>query len=240
MQYWQDVDGDSTKLIAVSDEAVYAEELKNAAALQQAQRLAAGESPTQVFGDKATHITLRSLKKVQLSTADDDIDFSIEGGKDDKTESLSIEDAGIRQQVFEAIEVALQGRFKRYEDSYSKARAGFASLATFTALLFGTKIAYGAAVAIRAAEEIEITGRKKGMKQMAVWALDLLGPWGVSILGGLLCALALYTLVLRIQAPPMLQILQPKPYKPQGPIKTTLKYAVLAAVWVLMAPGLVR
>lgn len=240
MQYWQDVDGDNTKLIAVSYEAVYAEELKNAVAVEQAQRLAAGESPTQVFGDKATHITLRSLKKVQLSSADDDIDFSLEGGKDDKTESLSIEDAGIRQQVFEAVEAAMQGRFKRYEDSYGKARAGFASLATLTGLLFATKIAYGAAVAIRAADEIEISGRKKGIKQMAVWVLDFLGPWGVSILGGLLCALALYTFIQRIQTPPMLQILQARPYKPQGPVKTTLKYAVLAVVWVVMAPGLVR
>jgi hypothetical protein len=240
MQYWQDVDGDNTQLIAVSDEAVYAETLKNAVAVQQAQRLAAGESPTQVFGDKATHITLRSLKKVQLSTGDNDIDFVIEGGKDDKTESLGVEDDGIRQQVFEAVDQATHGRFKRYEDSYGKARAGFASLATLTALLFGTKIAYGAAVAIRAADEIEISGRKKGFKQMVVWVLDFLGPWGVSILGGLLCALAIYTFVQRIQAPPLLQILQAKPYRPQGPVKTTLKYAVLAAVWVVMAPGLVR
>ncbi len=240
MQFWQDVDGDSTQLIAVSDEAVYAESLKSIAAAQQAQRLSAGESPAQVFGEKATHIVLRSVKKAQLSTADADIDFDIEGGKDDKTVSLSFEDAGIREQVFAAVEQVTANRLRRFEDSYGRARAMFASLATLTSLMIGTKIAFGAAVAIRAADEIEISGRKKGMKQMVVWAIDLLGPWGVSILGGLLCSLAIYTCVLRYQAPPHLQILQAKPYKPQGVIVTGLKYAVLAAVLVLFGPMLIR
>ncbi len=237
MQYWLDVDGDDAQLLAVSSEAVYAETHKPAIAEQQLQRLRAGESPAQVFGDKATHIVIRGLKSVQWSTADDDLDFKSGEGKEEKSQSLSIEDAGIRAEVFAAVEQQTQGRFRRYEDSFSKARAAFASALTFTLLAMGTAIATNAATAIRAADEIEISGRKKGLKQIVVWVLDTLGPWGCSILGGLLCALALFVLIQRVQAPPYLQILQAKPYKPQHGIVTGIKYALLAALWVVFAPG---
>ena len=238
MQYWKDVDGDSAQLLLVSNEAVYAETYKGSLIEAQISRLQAGESPAQVFGDKATHVVLRGVKRVQQSSADSDIDFEVGEGKEAKTESLTIEDAGVRDAVFGAVEQATQGRFRRYEDTYSKARAAFASALTFSLLAMGTAIAANAATAIRAADEIEITGRKKGLKQMVVWVLDTLGPWGVSILGGLLCALALFVLIQRVQAPPHLQMLQSKPYRPQGPIITGIKYALLAALWVVLGPGL--
>lgn len=238
MQHWLDVDGDSTRLIVVSSEAVYAEDHKGEVAQAQVRRLQAGESPAQVFGEKATHIVLRAVKKVQQSSADSDIDFELGEGKDAKSESLTIEDAGIRDAVFGAVQQSTQGRFQRYEDSYGKLRAAFASALTFSLLAMATAVATKAAIAIRAADEIEISGRKKGLKQIAVWVLDTLGPWGCSILGGLLCALALFVLIQRVQAPPHLQILQAKPYRPQSGIVTGIKYALLAGLWVLMGPGL--
>lgn len=237
MQYWLDVDGEDTQLLVVTQEAVYAETCKSAIADQQLQRLQSGESPAQVFGDKATHIVLRSLNKVQWSTADDALDFVSGEGKEQKSQSLSIEDPGIRAAVFGAVEQRTQGRFRRFEDQFGKARAAFASALTFSLLAMGTAIASKAATAIRAADEVEISGRKKGLKQIVVWALDTLGPWGCSILGGLLCALALFVLIQRVQAPPHLQILQAKPYKPQHGIVTGFKYALLAGLWVLLGPG---
>lgn len=238
MQQWIDVDGDTHRLIVVSSEAVYAEDYSATTVRAQLQRLEAGESPAQVFGSKATHVVLRAVKRVLQSSVDSDISFEIGEDKEAKTESLTIEDAGIRDAVFGAVEQATYGRLRRYEDSYSKPRAAFASALTFSVLAIGTAIATQAAAAIRAAEEVEITGRKKGLKQMLVWVLDTLGPWGCSILGGLLCAFALFVLIQRVQAPPHLQILQAKPYTPQHGIVTGFKYALLAGLWVLMGPGL--
>jgi site-specific recombinase len=105
---------------------------------------------------------------------------------------------------------------------------------------FGTALAMQAAAALQMAGEVEFTGRKKGLKQLVVWILELLGPTGVGIIGGLICALCLWTLVQRLKAPPHLQILQPKPYQAQSALVTALKYIALFAVWALFLPPLLR
>jgi hypothetical protein len=239
MQYWQDIDGDKSQLVVVTNEAVYAESLQAALAEQQIARLRAGESPATVFGKDATHVVLRTVKRVQQSSSDSDIDFVSGEGKHANTQSIDIEDAGVRDAVFGEIEQVTQGRLRRYEDTYNRPRAAFGSLTALAAIGFITKVCIDAAMVIQA-EGYEVEGRKRGFKQMVVWALDFLGPWGVGIIGGLLGALALFTLVQRIKSPPHLQILQAKPYRPQGVIVTGVKYALLIAACVVFEPVMLR
>lgn len=61
LQHWQDGTGDTTKLIVVTDEALYAQSLPVAMAQRQVEELAAGKSPATVFGADATHVVLRSV-----------------------------------------------------------------------------------------------------------------------------------------------------------------------------------
>lgn len=240
MQYWQDVGDDKTQLIVISDEAVYAEKFDNAACGRHVEELTAGKSPATLFGKEATHIVLRSLSRVQQAQADDEIEFSFKEGKDDKTDSLTINDAGIRAQVFAALEQATHGRFQRYADQYSVARSAFGAALTLSILLFGTKLLAAGAAAIRNAGAIEFEGRKQGMKRLLAGILDLLGPTGVTVIGVMLIALTFCYLVIRIRTPPFMQILQGTPYKAQGKAMTTFKYLLLAAGWVLMFPILLR
>lgn len=240
MNYWQDKEDDKTQLIVVTDEALYAEKMDHAASLRQVGELTAGKSAATVFGKDATHVVLRAVSKVQQQRGDDDIDFTLRDGKEEKTDSISIADEGIRNEVFASIERVTQGRFQRYEDQTNRARAAFGPLLALTIFGFGTKIAASAAAAIRAAEEYEVSGRKKGLKQLIVWVLDTLGPVGCWVIGGILLALSAWVLYDRLRTPPFYDILQAEPYKPQGPIKTTLKYLALAAVIVVFMPMFLR
>lgn len=237
MQHWIEFNGNNAQLLAVSQEAVYAETAEKAAAEAQQKRLSAGESPANVFGPKAEHVVLRNVTKVQTTTADDDITFDVEGGKDTKTQSITIDDAGIRDSVFAAIGQATQGKFSHHEDQYTRPRAAFASAMTLSLLAMGTAIAVRAAIAIQAADEVVVEGRRKGIKKLVVWVLETLGPWGCGLIGTAMCLLALFVLVQRIKSPPVVQILQAKPYVPQSTIVTVFKYGLLAAIWVLFAPG---
>jgi hypothetical protein len=240
MKYWQVNDGDDTQVILVSDEAVYSESVPASRAGALVEQLKTGQSPARTFSDKATHIVLRDTRRVKQSSSDSDIDFNTGEGKQAKEISLTIEDGGIRDEVFGCIEHETDGRFRRYEDSYTRPRAAVGALTGLTVFGFGTALAMKAAAAFQAAGEIEITGRKKGLKQLVVWLLELLGPTGVGIIGGLICALCLWTLVQRLKAPPHMQILQPKPYQSQSALVTALKYIALFAVWALFLPPLLR
>lgn len=232
IHFWQHREDDRTQLIAVTDEAIYAQHMPHAEAAQRVGELANGGSPTQVFGDKATHIPLRALTRVERDVHDDDIDFSYDEGKDSKSATLTIADAETRASVFAAVEHAVGARFRRYEDNYDKPRAAFGSLVGLTVTLFATWMFAAAAASIRAAEAYEVSGRKQGLKALFAWVLDLLGPVGVTAIGGLLALLIGWHLVNRLKRPPYMQILQAKPYAPPGRFGVGMRYAGLLAVWL--------
>jgi hypothetical protein len=240
MHYWQDKSDDKTRLIVVTNEAVYAEEMDAAASLRQVGELNAGKSPATVFGKDATHVVLRSVSRVHQSRGEEEIEFVLRDGKDEKTESVSINDDGIRAEVFSALERVTQGRFQRFEDQYSRARAAFGAALSLTIFGFITKFSASAAAVIRAAEDYEVDGRKKGLKQLIVWVLDFLGPTGVWVIGGSICALLAWSLYSHLKAPPFMTLLQAEPYRPQSSIVTVLKYLGLAAIWILFGPALLR
>lgn len=240
MRYWQDKNDDKTKLLLVTNEAIYAQEMTPSACAQQLSELNAGKSPATVFGNQATHIVLRSVSKVLQTRGNDEIEFVLRDGKDEKVESISINDAHIRDEVYAAIELATQGRFQRYEDQYSPARAAFGSIVGLTIVGFISKIAASAAATIRSAEDYAVEGRRKGLKQLVVSVLDMLGPTGVWVIGGTICALLAVGLYSRITAPPFVTVLQAEAYAPQSQIVTGMKYLALAAVWVLFFPLLLR
>jgi hypothetical protein len=57
--------------------------------------------------------------------------------------------------------------------------------------------------------EAEVRGRNRLLKQIFVWVLDLIGPTGVYIAGGILILLLTPYLVQRVKDPPVITTLQP-------------------------------
>lgn len=240
MQYWEDRQDNRTQLILVSNEAVYAQQLRQNQAATLIGQLRTGTSPATVFGEDASHIVLRNTSRVLLSSADDDIEFSVRDGNSTSTINLSIQDEGIRNEVLDAIEQVGNGRFKRYTDQYNRPRAAFGALLALSVIGFLTKVTASAATAIQASGGYEAEGRRTGAKQALAWVLELLGSTGVTVIGALLALLAAWILVQRLRSPPFLQILQTRPYKPQPLIVTGVKYAALIGAWILLLPGLLR
>jgi hypothetical protein len=240
MKHWQIHDGDSTQLVMVGDESVFAQSGPRERIDGLAKLLESGQSPGRVFGPDAQHVVLRDTRRVQQNSSDHDIDFIQGEGKEEKTISVSIADSGMRDDIFGAVERVTEGRLRRYDDSLSRPRAALPALTALTVFGFGTVIAVRAAAALQAADEVVVSGRKKGLKQLVVWVLETLGPTGVAVIGGLICALCLWTLQRRLRTPPHLQLLQSTPYRSPGPLTTGLKYLALIAVWMLFAPGLLR
>lgn len=236
IQVWVDQGPGRNQVIALSRESLYVEDLKGPEAEAKVSKLATGEAPDGIFGVDATHIPLRRLTKIAIDRNDDsDIDLYYYEGKEKENETLSVSAKDTRDNIYNALRDATSSRFLEFVEQYSRARSAFASLATLTVFGLMTWGLSAAAIAIRATEEIEITGRKQGLKQLFVWALDLLGPWGVGIIGGLLCLLAVATLISRVKTPQLMYILQSEPHKQSSTFGTIAKYALLLAVWAWVA-----
>ncbi len=233
MQHWIDQNNDKAQLIVLTGEAVYAETLAPTAAAQAVDALQAGRSPATVFGKDAKHVTFRSMTRVQYDEHDSDIEFHYRDGKDDASVSVSIETPGLREQVFAAAQQQLSDTFGAYETHYSRWRAALGPLISVTVFGLGTLALRAAAIAIRAADEVEVSGRRQGLKKLFAWVLDTLGPMGVSVIGGLLVLLSAWVLYTRLQQPQRLHILQPGPYSPPSQVALVLKYVVLVAMWAL-------
>jgi hypothetical protein len=233
MQHWIDRKDDKAQLIVLTDEAVYAESLTPAAAAQAVEALEAGRSPAMVLGKDAKHVTFRSMTRVQYNEHETDIEFHHRDGKDDANVSVFIETPGLREQVFAAAQQQLSDTFAAYETHYSRWRAAFGPLIALTVFGLGTLALRVAAIAIRAVDEVEVSGRRQGLKTLFVWVLDTLGPMGVSVAGGLLVLLSGWVLYSRLQEPQRLHILQSAPYSPPSAVTLVLKYVVLVAVWAL-------
>lgn len=233
MQHWIDQTNDNTQLIVLTDEAVYAEALTTVTAAQAVSALKDGRSPATVFGKGVKHVTFRSLTRVQYNEHETDIEFHHRDGKDDANVSVFIETPGLREQVFAAVQQRLSDAFGAYENYYSRWRAALGPLIALTVFGFGTLALRVAAIAIRAVGQIEVSGRRQGMKKLFIWVLDTLGPMGVSVIGGLLVLLSGWMLYVRLREPQRLHILQPAPYSPPSRVILVLKYFVLVAVWAL-------
>lgn len=233
MQHWIDTQDGSTQLIVVTDEAVYADKMSKEAAIAAVDALESGRSPAMVFGKDAKHVAFRAMIRVQYNEHETDIEFHHRDGKDDGTVSVFIETPGLRERIYGHLRERLADQFAAHETHFSRWRAAFGSLMALTVFGFGTLLLRGAAAAVRAAGEVEYEGRRQGTKKLLAGVLDLLGPTGVTVVGGILMLLAGLVLYSRLKAPQRLHILQSTPYAPPSPVVLGLKYAGLCAAWLL-------
>jgi hypothetical protein len=235
LQYW--IDGDDTadkrQLVVLTPEAVYADRYEKAALDGAVRELESGKSPATLFGKDATHVPLRNLTRVQIDENDEDIDFTWREGDKSQTSAIGFSGRAPRDTLFAKLQAHMQGTLQHGRDEVSRVRAAVGPLTGLTVLSLLTWVCFNAATAVRAAGEIEAEGRKKGLKLLILNVLDVLGPIGVSVIGGMLLALTAWYLYAKVSQPPRLQVLQDKPFRPAGPIVTSLKYLALFAVWFL-------
>ncbi len=235
LNYW--IDGDESQgkrqLVVLTPEAIYADNYDKPALDAALRELESGKSPATLFGKDATHVPLRHLSQVKYNEHDDDIDFAWREGDKTQTSCIDFTTRAKRDALFSTLQTRMQGTLQHGHDEMTRVRAAVGPLTGLTVLSILTWICFNAATAIRAAGEIHAEGRKKGLKLLILNILDLLGPIGVSVIGGLLLALTAWYLVVKVNQPPRLHVLQEKPYRVAGPIVTSLKYLALFGVWAL-------
>lgn len=235
MQHYIDRDGTKAQLVVLTADAVHAETFSAADCQRHIRELAAGKSPDALFGKDASKIALRSIRRVQIDDNDNDVDVThVESDKEIAT-SLRFAENDVRDAVYAALRERLAGRMHEHVDEYTRPRAAVGSLTALTVFGIGTFLLAQAAAAIQAAGEMEITGRRAGLKKFFAGVLDTLGPTGVSIIGGILCLLALLVLVQRLRQPPRLRFVQTATWAGPPKVATIVKYGMLVAVWGFVA-----
>ena len=193
--------------------------------------LLGGEAPASVLSSDAVNIPLLAVTKISTDRNDSDIEIEYRDGKETEERTLRLASPEKRDEVFGALKAVYGAKFEEFEEAYSVPQAVVGPLMSLT--IFGclTWLFANAAAEIRAAEEIEISGSKQGLKALFVWVLDFLGPIGVSVIGGLICLLCAMAIFNGIKEPPVMATLQEPPYKKQSLVKLVFKYGIIAVIW---------
>jgi hypothetical protein len=226
-------------IIVISDDAIVTAFLESEELEDAKSRIERGESPLNLFGDRATLIPYFSIKKIKMEESDEDLEVYYKKEKDEKSKTLDAVDKTARQEILAEIQSHLGDDFTSMTEKYSLPRALFPSLMTLTVFIIITWMLHGAATAIAGGEEAEISGRHSGLKSLFLWVLDLLGPTGVLILGGLLMILPVLALIKRIKDPTVITTIKRGEQRPGSIIGTTIKWVILVGVWYLFGPGII-
>ncbi len=197
--------------------------------------LLGGTPAAQVLSSKSVDIPLLSITSIQADRADNEIEVHYRVGNEVKEETLHLANEEAREDVYQQLKAAFGDKFSETEHNYSVPRAAFGSLSALT--IFGLLTWGGAKFAslLRAAEDYEISGSRQGLKALIAGILEFIGPIGVYVVGGLICAMCALTLYTRVTQPQQMVILQAEPYKPGSKITLTLKYMGLIFVWYVVA-----
>ena len=195
--------------------------------------LLGGTAPAAVLSSESTNIPLLAVTKISIDRHDEDIEIEYREGKETKDKTLRLTSRDKRDEVYAQLKTAFGEKFAEHRDDYSVLRAVYASLVALTIFGFLTWVFAAAAAEIRAGEAYDTGG--DGAKALFAAALNVMGPVGVSVLGGVICAVYAFAAFLNVRQPPSMLILQAEPYKAQGPIKTAVKYGILLLMWAFLA-----
>jgi hypothetical protein len=236
MNIWLKEGSSTGSLAVVSDDAIVTGELNNDVLEDTISRIKGGESPLNILAKKATHIPFFNIRCVQFDEHEEEIEITYQEGKENKSTTIDFENKADRTDAFQLMENRLGDNFTSLTESYSKLRAVYAPLLTLTIFGFLTWLFHGAAKDIASGAEADFSGKNSGIKAIFFWILDVIGPIGALVVGGLLMALAVMALIQRFKEPPIITKLQEGPQSPSRGIGTVIKYAILVGLWYLFLP----
>lgn len=196
------------RLFVVTDDAVYVSNPDKEKLSGIASQLREGASVKAVVPD-AEEVRYTAITSVKANKFRDDLNIYHRQGSKTHTKNVTFKDASARDVALAALAPRLGPRFQRREVQYGVVRAAFAPLLTAGGLATLTYVAVQAAAGLAAGDEVEIRGRARAQKRMFAWALELLGPTGVGILGGLVVLGCIAWLVARVKQPPLMITLAP-------------------------------
>ena len=197
------------RLLVVSDDAVYVSNPDKEKVAGIASKIREGTPVNSVVPD-ADAIRYAAVSSVKANRFRDDLNIYHQQAGKTRMLNITFKDAAHRDAALQALERRLAPRFTKAEVQYGVVRAALVPLLTTAALAALTYVSYMAAGGVAAGEAVDIHGRARAQKRMFAWALEILGPTGVAVVGGLIVLGCIGWLVVRVKKPPLMVTLTPR------------------------------
>jgi hypothetical protein len=208
--HWIDPDRIFDCVVALTDDVIFvcsppAEEAK---AIQSS--LEQGHPASAAIKNDPTAILITSITKVAYDLLDDDVDITWRAGKESESKNITFSSREERDDFAAQLTEQLPD-FESRTVEWGPVRAALGPLAFGSFAGFMTWVLHGLAIAVAGGAEAEISGRRSGMKELVVSAVDVIGPLGVLSAGGMVVALTAAYLVKRVKTPPIMTTLTRSP-----------------------------
>ena len=190
------------KALLVAEETLYVGNPRHDDVPLAAAALNAGQSPVEFLGTTAKTIALKDLTEI---TAKENADhLTIHHGTE--ASLVAFPNTTSRDEAFTELENAFS--LRRGTRNVSRLGAAVAPGILLAVALAVTYACSQAAADIETGREIALSGRNQAIKRLALSGLELLGPTGVSVIGGLVALAAMIWMVKRAAKPPVMVTLR--------------------------------
>jgi hypothetical protein len=188
VQLWLKAEEKKSTILALRGDEIHCLEVTGNKARQEAGRIVGvlqqGQDPSAVGATSVSSLKLGSIAHVRVDPDDEVIEFhgDGEGGKVLKFASSDKKGADIARTV-----LAKAGRsFREERQDITAVEAVVPPIIIGLIVGFVWMLVYWTAGELAAGKEIEVTGRRAGIKRLFVWAAEMLGMNGTLILGAVL------------------------------------------------------
>ena len=202
---WTDEKAAFESLVALDEDSLYVASPDASRIVEIAEQIRSGTSPVAALKDaKAKQVQLDTLKHIKSNRHTTIVTYKVSGadGKD-KLGNFTIK-RDQRDDLFAKLEILCSRGFKYTETQFNRFRAALVPLITISVVALLTFLCREAAVQMTEGTSVEVRGRHGLLKRFFVWILDILGPTGVVVVGGIIGVLCLVWLVRRMATPPLM------------------------------------
>ena len=202
---WTDDKAAFESLVALDGNSIFVASPDRARIVEIAEQIRSGTSPVSALkGSRAKQIQLDTLKCIKSNRHSTIVNYKVSGpdGKD-KLGNFTIKQEQ-RDDLFKKLEILCSRGFKYTETQFNRIRAALSPFIAICIVTLLTFISYKAAIQMAEEGSVEIRGRHALIKRLFAWALDILGPTGVIIVGGVIGVLCLVWMMKRTVTPPLM------------------------------------
>jgi hypothetical protein len=202
----------SNDLLAISDDTVYLTTLDAKQRRRVQEDLQAGRPAGEVLEGAETVIALDTITKVEgnLYHTFFDIKYKEPDAKEESETTIHCADERGRDEILRALRDRLGPDWERQVKEYTRLRASLEPLIVIGFFGFLTFCFYMAGAHPEADKSGGKVVRTNWLGAIFVWVYNVLGPWGVVSIGGLVVALGVAWLVARVIKPPLMLTLTPR------------------------------
>ena len=158
--------------------------------------LASGQGMTAISRDQITY--------VRANHRNNEVHVRVKVKKNEhKTIQLEMGDAEARAALYDGLRALLGSAWTHEHVVQSPVQGAMKPGIAMVIIIAVTGFMFMGAQSVAAGEEADVSGRRSGVKRLALWLMETLGPTGILIAGGVALALAAVVLVKRIHYPPI-------------------------------------